>query len=96
MLRLTLCECYAESEIVRRDVIVGGRNIGVRGGKHSGDMLGGGACVVFGRESAFPALMDLSEDTLDGTNGFFIKGARDSDFTGWAVGAGDINGDGIG
>jgi hypothetical protein len=50
--------------------------------------------VIFGQDNvAWPASFDLS--TLDGTNGFIIKGNRANDRSGISVsGLGDINGDG--
>ncbi|MDB5469293.1 MAG: hypothetical protein JWR84_853 [Caulobacter sp.] len=82
---------------------------GLAGGDINGDGLGdlivgayteglnnyGAVYVVFGRETAFAADLDLS--ALDGTNGFKIVGAHYDDSAGFAVDvAGDINGDGIG
>ncbi|BBK41322.1 hypothetical protein STVA_13420 [Allostella vacuolata] len=50
--------------------------------------------VVFGRSGGFAAAIDPS--SLDGGNGFAIRGAAPKDGSGWAVGAaGDVNGDGI-
>jgi len=45
--------------------------------------------VVFGKSGGFPASLDVS--TLDGTNGFFLKGKNDD--AGNSVSAADINGD---
>ena len=58
----------------------------------------GGAYVVFGRLSGFPAELNLS--TLDGTNGFQINGEAASFAAGGATAGtvaaiGDVNGDGI-
>ncbi|MGH8577148.1 MAG: integrin alpha [Gammaproteobacteria bacterium] len=54
----------------------------------------GASYVVFGRDTAFPASLELS--ILDGTNGFRLNGVRAGDFSGRAVsGAGDVNGDGL-
>ena len=54
----------------------------------------GASYVVFGRNTPFPASLNLS--TLDGTNGFRLAGAAVGDFSGFAVSsAGDVNGDGI-
>ena len=64
-------------------------------GKHSA----GESYVVFGTNAGFPASFDLS--TLDGTNGFVIKGINAGDnLGGWNLEngvseAGDVNGDGI-
>ncbi len=53
----------------------------------------GESYVVFGA-TAFAASFDLS--TLDGTNGFRLKGVDAYDYSGWSVGAaGDVNGDGF-
>lgn len=54
-----------------------------------------GACyVVFGNETGFSAVLNLS--SLDGSNGFAIKGLESRNFLGRSVsGAGDINGDDI-
>lgn len=50
--------------------------------------------VLFGRASAFAAVVSLAE--LDGTNGFRLSGSLFSDQLGRAVSsAGDLNGDGI-
>lgn len=54
----------------------------------------GSAYVIFGRSSAFPAVMPLS--TLDGNNGFRVEGAVPTDWFGKCVSAaGDVNGDGL-
>jgi len=54
----------------------------------------GGAYVIYGSTIGFPSTFDSS--TINGTNGFVIKGIAGSDYTGWsAEGAGDVNGDGI-
>jgi FG-GAP repeat len=50
-----------------------------------------GAYVVFGKAAGFPATLDLT--TLDGTNGFFLKG-QSRRGVGFSVGGVDINGDG--
>ncbi len=70
------------------DLIIGAPNAG-------SDSYGTGeSYVVFGRSSRFANSFDLS--TLDGTNGFVIKGIDDFDRLGNSVsGAGDVNGDGI-
>ena len=49
--------------------------------------------VVFGTSCGFPAQFDLS--TLDGSNGFVIKGKANSDAGVSVNSAGDVNGDGI-
>ncbi len=54
----------------------------------------GAAFVVFGQASGFPSSLDVN--SLDGTNGFRINGARPYDMAGATVAsAGDINGDGF-
>ena len=54
----------------------------------------GAAYVVWGRNTGFPATLDLA--TLDGTTGFTIPGPGQSDQLGSAVAwAGDVNHDGI-
>lgn len=58
------------------------------------DVFSGQVCVVFG-QSSFTSPFSLS--TLDGSNGFIIKSAVDSDYLGSSIAsAGDINKDGIG
>ena len=75
-----------------QDFIVGA------GGIEPNGNTSGGAYVVFGRLSGFPAELNLS--TLNGTNGFQINGEATS-FTAGGVtagtvsAAGDVNGDGI-
>jgi hypothetical protein len=69
------------------DVIVGAPLAGTYGAYN------GAAYVVFGKGN-FAASVDLAN--LNGTNGFRLFGAVDSDFTGASVsGAGDVNGDGF-
>jgi Ca2+-binding RTX toxin-like protein len=65
------------------------------GAPQAGGFFGAGAAyVVFGHAGGFGANIDLS--SLDGTNGFTIRGAAPHDQTGWSVAsAGDFNGDGI-
>ena len=54
----------------------------------------GASYVVFGRDTAFPASLNLSN--LDGTNGFRLNGVAAGDRSGSRVsGAGDVNGDGL-
>ncbi len=54
----------------------------------------GAAYVIFGTGDGFPAILDV--DSLDGTNGFAMRGASEWDRTGVAVAnAGDLNGDGL-
>ena len=59
-----------------------------------GPASAGDAYVVFGTGGPQPASLDLS--TLDGSNGFRIAGVDIGDRTGWSVGGGDVNGDGLG
>ena len=55
--------------------------------------LGGASYILFGHAGSFTATFDVS--TLDGSNGFRIRGANFSDYSGASVsGAGDVNGDG--
>jgi uncharacterized repeat protein (TIGR01451 family) len=52
------------------------------------------AYVVFGSNSGFPTLFNLS--SLDGSNGFSLNGENEQDYSGIRVRpAGDVNGDGI-
>lgn len=68
--------------------------IGAGGGDPDGDFNAGESYVVFGRDTAFPANISLS--SLNGTTGFVLNGADDSDRSARSVsGAGDVNGDGI-
>ncbi len=53
----------------------------------------GAVYVIFGSRSAWPASLNVS--TLNGTNGFQLKGAATGDSLGYAVAAGDVDGDGI-
>ena len=54
----------------------------------------GASFVVFGSRGGFAA--SLNPSSLDGTNGFRIRGALADDQSGWSVAsAGDVNGDGI-
>ena len=54
----------------------------------------GAAYVVFGSTNAFSGTLELS--SLDGTNGFTLRGIDAGDIAGFSVSnAGDINGDGI-
>eukprot|EP01030_Chromulinospumella_sphaerica_P023624 gene23624-biopygen21077 len=71
--------------------------VSVQGMEHGGAGTGG-AYVVFGRASGFPANFELS--SINGTNGFRIDGEVGA-FAGGGVtcdavsGAGDLNGDGV-
>ena len=54
----------------------------------------GSAYVIFGSPDGLPALIEVG--TLDGTNGFALRGASSWDRAGVAVSnAGDLNGDGL-
>ncbi len=67
------------------DLIVGGYNAASGAGQ---------SYVVFGSSRAFSANFDLS--SLNGSNGFAIKGINDNDASGFSVSAaGDVNGDRI-
>ena len=68
--------------------------IGNPGAYVSGAFVAGAGYVYYGHTGAFAANFSLS--TLDGTtNGFFIYGIAQNDFTGTSVSGGvDINGDG--
>ncbi|HYE45127.1 MAG TPA: hypothetical protein VEA44_05065 [Caulobacter sp.] len=70
------------------DLIVGAWRADANGGDS------GASYVVFGDDAGFAANLELS--SLDGTNGFRIRGAAAGDRSGWAVAsAGDVNGDGF-
>jgi len=59
-----------------------------------GEVIYGGAYVVFGKASGFDAAQSLAD--LDGSNGFRLDGVSAMDGAGYSVSAaGDINGDGI-
>ncbi|EDZ47019.1 integrins alpha chain [Rhodobacterales bacterium Y4I] len=68
--------------------------IGAFGADPNGDMTAGESYLVFGAADGFDASFDLS--SLDGSNGFALKGIDPDDNSGRAVStAGDINGDGF-
>jgi hypothetical protein len=70
------------------DLIIGGDSADVFGQVDAGESY-----VVFGKASGFGASLNLT--TLDGVNGFVIKGTDAGDYLGVSVGsAGDVNGDG--
>ncbi len=69
--------------------------IGANGGSPDGRINAGQSYVVFGRNSAWPAVLELS--SLSGTTGVIINGIVQGDQSGVsAASAGDVNGDGIG
>ncbi|MEZ6073176.1 MAG: Calx-beta domain-containing protein [Pirellulales bacterium] len=52
--------------------------------------------VIFGRDASvtpFPAIVEPS--SLDGTNGFIIRGLNEGDHTGTEIALGDVNGDAL-
>jgi hypothetical protein len=54
----------------------------------------GAAYIVFGADGGLPANLNL--ETLNGTNGFIVRGLAAGDLTGRAsASAGDLNGDGV-
>ena len=75
------------------DLIIGAKDADPNGSSS------GASYVVFGRDTATVGdfLADLNLSTLNGTNGFRIRGAAAGDQSGVSVAsAGDVNGDGIG
>jgi methionine-rich copper-binding protein CopC len=77
------------------DVIIGadGPSPNIMGGTGS-NLEPGWAYVVFGKSGGFAANASLS--SLNGTNGFKVKGVNGLDYLGQSVStAGDVNGDGI-
>ncbi|MHC5768809.1 MAG: beta strand repeat-containing protein [Nostoc sp.] len=68
--------------------------IGARSADPNGQRDAGSSYVVFGSNSGFGASFNLS--SLNGSNGFVIKGINADDYSGRSVSsAGDINGDGF-
>ena len=68
--------------------------IGAFSSDPSGRNDAGESYVVFGKSSGFGDALDLS--TLNGTNGFRLRGIDTGDFSGLSVSnAGDVNGDGF-
>ncbi|MEH2071087.1 MAG: Ig-like domain-containing protein [Nostoc sp.] len=68
--------------------------IGANRAQPNGKYSAGESYVVFGSSSSFGASFDLS--SLNGSNGFAIKGINEGDRSGTSVSsAGDINGDGF-
>ena len=77
------------------DLIIGALNA-----KPDGRHEAGASYVVFGRNTGFPAVLELGSLTPeaggDGTAGFVLQGMRAFDLSGQSVSnAGDVNGDGI-
>ncbi|MEO1020958.1 MAG: FG-GAP repeat protein [Bacteroidota bacterium] len=72
------------------DINGDGKDDVIIGSQYAYDSFGG-TYVVFGNNT-IPPVVELS--SLDGNNGFVIKGARSNDRSGRSVAAGDINGDG--
>ncbi|NES00162.1 MAG: hypothetical protein F6J86_41260, partial [Symploca sp. SIO1B1] len=71
------------------DLIIGGS-----GADPNGKSSAGESYVVFGNSNGFSASLDLS--SLDGSNGFILKGINPGDRSGRSVSsAGDVNDDGI-
>lgn len=63
-------------------------------GSYYGSTGSGSSYIVFGKNTAFSAELDIS--TLNGADGFVINGINQDDYAGYAVaGAGDVNGDGF-
>ncbi|MXS78870.1 hypothetical protein ABF87_13085, partial [Nitrosomonas sp. JL21] len=63
-------------------------------GAGSANSIAGVTYVVFGKADGFDAVFKVS--SLDGNNGFSLKGEESYDVAGWSVsGAGDFNGDGF-
>ncbi|MCR6637905.1 MAG: T9SS type A sorting domain-containing protein [Sporocytophaga sp.] len=68
--------------------------IGSQEQNNTGFKLGGTAYIIFGSDQPFASTFDLS--SLDGTNGFIVKGIAEDERRGGVVkGLGDVNNDGI-
>jgi glycosylphosphatidylinositol phospholipase D len=68
--------------------------IGAFAASPEGRPFAGESYVVFGSQAGFPAVFGPA--SLDGTNGFIMRGANPGDLTGGALsGVGDVNGDGV-
>jgi hypothetical protein len=65
---------------------------GAFGADHNGS-CSGSVYVIFGSADGIPSGMDVT--ALDGSNGFRIDGQAEWDVAGFAVSAGDVNGDGL-
>jgi Ca2+-binding RTX toxin-like protein len=71
------------------DILIGAYGAGPDGAQYTGETY-----VVFGKDTAFDAAIDLSD--LDGSDGFVLNGIDQYDHSGRSVSsAGDVNGDGI-
>jgi hypothetical protein len=71
------------------DILIGAFLAAPDGANYAGETY-----VVFGKDTAFDAAIDLAD--LDGSDGFVFNGIDESDYSGWSVStAGDVNGDGI-
>jgi len=71
------------------DLIIGAPNAAPYGNSSAGSSY-----VIFGRDSEFPATLDVS--SMDAGTGFALHGVAQDDYSGFSVSAvGDINGDGI-
>ena len=69
------------------DVLIGALNVDVAGVANAGT-----AYVIFGKTTTFPAALEVA--TLNGTNGFALRGSVTNGTVGNTVsGAGDVNGD---
>ncbi|MCA9136619.1 MAG: FG-GAP repeat protein [Planctomycetales bacterium] len=63
-------------------------------GAYAADSNAGRAHIIFGRDTTFPAIIDLA--AMDGTDGFSLLGKSSLNYLGRSLsGAGDVNGDGI-
>lgn len=68
--------------------------IGARGTAPGGRSNAGSSFVVFGKNTSYSSVLELS--TLNSSDGFWINGVSAGDFSGTSVAsAGDINGDGL-
>jgi len=72
------------------DMVLGSRFVNVSGQAEAGESY-----VIFGREDAFPAVIDMMSEA-QGATGFRLSGAVAGDRSGRSVhGTGDFNGDGV-
>jgi hypothetical protein len=75
------------------DVLIGARGLDTAGGVVGlNGSNAGGAVVVFGKSTTFPATLEIS--ALNGSNGFVVRGVSPNDYLAEASAAGDVNGDG--